>query len=313
MLNKQNYIKFAEKEQTLPIFSQPWWLDVACGKDNWGVSIVMEGDDIAAVCPYYTYRKKGFLFLGQPVLTPFLGPWYKPKANAKYPKLLSREKKLLQELEAGLPDCDIYQQNWQSTRINWLPFFWKGYNQTSRVTYRIECLDDLDVVYAGFQGNIKTDIRKAEKLNVEVVEASVDDFLSLNEKVFTRQDTKMPYSKEFIHKLDSACAENSSRKIFLAKDQNGNHHAAVYIVWDSESAYYLMGGGDAGYRSSGATSLCLWEAIKFSSTVTKQFDFEGSMMEPVEKFVRAFGGRQIQYNHISKVNSKLLKLIKAIR
>ena len=50
-------------------------------------------------------------------------------------------------------------------------------------------------------------------------------------------------------------------------------HAGVYIVWDSNSAYYIMGGGDPELRSSGATTLCMWEAIKFSASVTACFDF----------------------------------------
>ena len=51
----------------------------------------------------------------------------------------------------------------------------------------------------------------------------------------------------------------------------------------------------------------MWEAIQFASTVTQRFDFEGSMMEPVEKFFRAFGATQTPYFSISKTPSRLLK------
>jgi hypothetical protein len=108
--------------------------------------------------------------------------------------------------------------------------------------------------------------------------------------------------------LDKACERHNARKIFFAVDRDGNVHAAVHIIWDENSAYYLMSGGDLIFRNSGTTSLCLWEAIKFASTVTKRFDFEGSMLEPVERFFRAFGARQVPYFHIAKTNSPLLKL-----
>lgn len=56
-----------------------------------------------------------------------------------------------------------------------------------------------------------------------------------------------------------------------------------------------MGGSDPDLRSSAAISLCMWAAIKFASTVTKILDFEGSIMEPVERFFRAFCAKQTPY------------------
>ena len=54
--------------------------------------------------------------------------------------------------------------------------------------------------------------------------------------------------------------------------------------------------------------LLLWEAIQFSSDVTRKFNFEGSMIKSIEKFFRAFGGRQVPYLEITKTNSILIKL-----
>jgi hypothetical protein len=34
--------------------------------------------------------------------------------------------------------------------------------------------------------------------------------------------------------------------------------------------------------------------------VVSVFDFEGSMLRPVERFFRAFGGRQVPYLHVSR-------------
>lgn len=60
-------------------------------------------------------------------------------------------------------------------------------------------------------------------------------------------------------------------------------------------------------RNSGATSLLMWEAIKFASTVSKKFDLEGSMLEPVERFFRGFGTVQKPYFTISKTFDKRMK------
>ena len=53
----------------------------------------------------------------------------------------------------------------------------------------------------------------------------------------------------------------------------------------------------------------MWEAIKFAATVTKKFDFEGSIIEPIERFFRAFGGRQIPYFQVSKTSRRMQLLL----
>ena len=131
----------------------------------------------------------------------------------------------------------------------------------------------------------------------------------MNRKSFLRQGRKIPYSLSFLRRLDEACAQRNSRKSFFAIDNTGNIHAAVYVVWDQFSAYYLMGGGDPKYRTSGAHSLLLWETIKFTSKFVSSFNFEGSMIEPVERFFRAFGAEQKPYFNITRVDSKVLKTL----
>jgi hypothetical protein len=51
-----------------------------------------------------------------------------------------------------------------------------------------------------------------------------------------------------------------------------------------------------------------YESIKFALEHNKAFDFEGSMIESIEKYFRSFGSFQKPYFNISKVNSKLLKI-----
>jgi len=73
-----------------------------------------------------------------------------------------------------------------------------------------------------------------------------------------------------------------------------------------------MGGADSELRNSGATSLCMWEAIKHAATVTKRFDFEVSMIEPIERFFRAFGAILMPYFRITKTPSRLLRARQAL-
>lgn len=309
MDKKKRYRELCEFEASIPLFSQAWWLDCVCGPEQWDVCVVIKGEEIVASMPYSISKRLGFTLLHQPKLTQTLGPWLKEQ-YLKNGKKLSREKELLQQLVMQLPKAASFISNWQYNYTNWLPLYWLGFSQTTRYTYVINDLTNLDAVWNGIQGNIKGDIKKAVNRYELIVHSDLDfnRFFELNKLTFLRQSMEPPYSKKMVDSLIKSALEHNQAKWFIAQDNSGNNHAGVLIVWDSNSAYYLMGGGDPQLRNSGATSLCMWEAIKFASTVTKRFDFEGSMIEPIEKFFRAFGATQTPYFRISKTNSKLLKI-----
>lgn len=294
---------------TNSIFQKSWWLD-AVAPNSWDVVEISQDGKLLARLPYVLKQKKGLTFLSMPPLTQTLGPWIAP-STAKYPKQLAQQKDIFTFLVEKLPSHDYFTQNFHYSITNWLPFFWQGFTQTTRYTYVIENLIDLEQLWAGFQENIRREIRKAQKEVKVRTDLDIDRFLEINLLTFQRQGKKLPYSYELARRLDAACIENQARQIFFAEDPQGRIHAAIYIVWDENSAYYLMGGGDPELRNSGATSLLMWEAIKFAGTVTKKFDFEGSMIEPIERFFRAFGGKQVPFFCITRSTSRRMKLMMA--
>jgi lipid II:glycine glycyltransferase (peptidoglycan interpeptide bridge formation enzyme) len=288
------------------IFQQAWWLD-ALAPGQWQEAVVLRGDQLAARLPYVIKQRRGLTLLTSPPLTQTLGPWLRP-STAKYTNKLAEEKELMEELIAQLPKYDLFRQNFSPHITNWLPFYWAGFEQTTRYTYRIEDLTDIDFVWKDFRENIRREIRKAQKQIKVRDDLGIAHFLEINKLTFQRQGLKQPYSDELVQRLDEACAARQCRRMFFAVDAQDKIHAASYIIWDEKTAYYLMGGGDPELRSSGASSLLMWEAIQFASGVTQVFDFEGSMIEPIEKFVRSFGARQTPYFHITKMGRRMRAL-----
>lgn len=315
MRSVERYRALCEAERAaIPFFSQAWWLDAVAGKDGWDVVLVEKGGILQASMPFVLKQRYGLTFIGQPILTQHLGPWIRPGV-AKHAKELARQKDLYEELIAQLPKFDHLFQNWHYENRNWLPFFWHGFRQTTRYTYVLPDLSDERSIWDGLEGNIRREIKKASsRFGVQVrTDLGIEDFYALNRLVFKRQGMAMPYTLEQIERVDRACAERDCRRIFLAEDGEGRRHAAVYLVWDENSAYYLMGGGDPELRNSGATSLCMWEAIRFAAGVTRRFDFEGSMLEPVERFFRGFGAEQLAYSSLTKTPSRLLQGARLLR
>ena len=292
---------------TPPIFLQPWWLDAACGPDTWDVSLVVKADGVHAALPYKVRRSRGMRILSQPPLTPYLGPWIRKtgaERNAEY----SRQMELMSALIDGLPRRLNYLQMWSPDITNWLPFYWRGFEQTTRYTYVLDDLSDEELLWGGLKAGTRTKIRKAESQGIKVVaDASIEEFLSLNRMTYARQGLDQPYSDEYVMRLDAAGQNRNSSQILIARDAQGRPHAGLYLVWDRDSAYCLMSAGDPDLRSSGAASLCVWEAIKLTSTVSACFNLQGSMIEPVEQFVRGFGGRQVPYFRVFRYSSKAIQ------
>lgn len=296
-----------------PVFSSSWWLDATAGVGNWGRAEVAHEGKVIASLPWVMKKHwSGFKILSQPPLTQTLGPWVsQAPTGTKYARKLAREKDLFFELIDQLPQFHSFTQNFSPEITNWLPFYWKGFSQTTRFTYRLKNLLDEEHLWNNFQDKIKTDIRKARKKGVTVEQSEdIEAFLTVNEKTFIRQKIPMPYKKEFIRHIFSCAKKHNAGTIFLARGPDGQVHAGNFIVWNSHCAFYLLGGGDPELRNSGGTSLALWHAIQFSSKVSGIFDFEGSMLEPVERFIRGFGAIQTPYSQITQCKSRLLLSIK---
>ncbi len=313
MTAKEKYISYCSKSTNIGLFQQPWWLDAVCGTENWAASIYENNGNILGAWAYPAKKKKSFRLINMSMLTPGSLPLITYFPGQKLATKISHEQQVLDELIEQLPKFDLFDLYFLPDFKNHLSFYWKGFTQTTRYTYLIKDLSNLDAVFEEFNASIRTQIRKAEK-EITVVESDdINLFYKINALTFKRQNKKVPYSLSYVKQIDTACKENNCRKILLAKDDEGNIHAAIYLVWDNQSAYYLMGGADEIYKSSGAYSLLIWQGILKSAQLTKQFNFCGSMLSTVERFFRSFGGEQTPYLHIKKINSKALKLLMALK
>ena len=279
------------------IFQQPWWLE-AMAPGRWGEATVERDGRIVARMPYVVRGRPRMRVLTMPPLTQTLGPWVE-RSEASPPRALGHEHELLAELEAALPPSAAFIQQFAPAMLNALAFHWAGYRLEIQYTYRL-ALGGEDELWKGLRGNIRREIRKARG-RVEVREdLGLDRFHAVWAKTFSRQGLPPPASLAELERLDAACAAHDARAMLFASDAAGEVHAVAYVVWDANGAFNLLGGADPRLRSSGASSLLMWESILRARLVTDVFDFEGSMIGPVERFFRAFGSRQTPYLKVSR-------------
>ena len=300
-MSKEEYIKFCEDNKSC-IFSEPWWLDAVAGEDNWNVMLYKKGGTIQSAMPYAYTRKSDWITIKQPLLTQRNGAVFIYPKNQKYTSKLSFEKKALKFYIEEIEKLKIssFSQAFSYNFTNWLPFYWNGYNQITRYSYVIEDTSDKEKVYQQIDSSTKNLIRKAEKTIKVYEDLDLKQFYKINSMTFERKNIDIPYSFELLARIDMACKTRNCSKILYAKDKNENIHAAIYLVWDSESIYYILGGINPDFKTSNSTSLLIKEAIFLASDLGLKFDFEGSMNEDIERFFSTFGGIQKQYFTISK-------------
>ncbi len=300
------YFRKLDQEQIkTPIFFQDWWLDAVCGKDGWYGYVLCSGNFTKAIWPVCIQKRKfGRTHIVMPQFTPFLGPIIFYPENQKYSTKLSYEKEVINELIKKIGKFDHFHQVFSPVFSNWLPFFWNGFKQTTYYTYRLNYIQNHKTVFDNFQNNIKREIRKAQRTGLTVNETNdFDVFFECVEMTYKRQAKKIVF-KDTLQRIWSECKKRNCGKMLVAKDKNQQIHSSIFIVWDHQTAYYLIGGSDPKLRNSGAMSLLMFESIKFASSKVNCFDFEGSMIEPIERFFRGFGAEQTQLFSLTKISRK---------
>lgn len=304
-MNKEQFNKLCDNEY-LPVFYQPWWLDLVYGSDKWEIIAAYKGDNLLAIMPVSVRRKFKFSFMMMPSYTPYQGPWLFIQEGATTQKRYSDENKALEQIVKQIPAVSRFQMNFHFKVLNGLSFYWQGYNLEFGYTYLLKYSSDNQTIFKAFKPNLKRDIKSAEK-SLRIVYNSESDIRKAVEMTYSRQSKEIPDFDKMKQIVETGIRRGCGR-VYSAYDEKDNLHASIFIVWDNKTAYYLLSGGHPKFRKSGATSLLIWKAIIDVSEHVEAFDFEGSMVQPIEYFFRGFGAERIPYLRVHKYNSKIIKL-----
>jgi lipid II:glycine glycyltransferase (peptidoglycan interpeptide bridge formation enzyme) len=302
MNNKEKYKEFCKEEKEMPIFTQSWWLDAVCGND-WDVELIEKDNQIIASMPYFIKKKMFYKIIKMPKLTQSMGPYIKYPQNQQSGIRLLYEKEVMTELINKLPSVGKFSQNFNYKITNWMPFYWSGFQQTTYYTYIIDNLNNLESIFSKFDYSKRKNIRKAENIVSLEYDIPSEVFYNHHKITLAKKGLQISYGRDLFERIYNEGYKNKSVKTFAAYDKEKQLHAAFFLVWDKLSSYNLISSIDPDYKIYGSSSLLIRELISYSSKVTKQFDFEGSMIPSVEKSIRKFGAIPKPYFHISKISS----------
>jgi CelD/BcsL family acetyltransferase involved in cellulose biosynthesis len=279
------------------LFCKSWWLKAACGEAQ--VLGYFESGQLVAGIPLHYSRHMGLRICCMPKHTQTLGVVIAP-IEGKQVTVQSRETEILDIFAARLAQETVFVQAFHPACQNWLPFYWRGFTQTTHYTYVLDNLESTGRLWDGLAQVRRTNIRKAQKWNVRVKECSPETVYNASMQTFDRQKRNCPYSLDYFCRLYDAARANDAGICMAAEDGQGRVHAASFFVWDRNRGYYLVGGHHPDLATSGGHVLLMWNLIEFASTHTEVFDFEGSMHRPIEASFRSFGSKRVPYNLIAK-------------
>jgi hypothetical protein len=289
------YDAFVASSPQGTLFCRSWWLDATAGPDSWRHADVCDADGrLVATWPAAVRRTRyGDVLTGAP-LTPCLGPLLSAGEGRQR---RSREVDQLERLaEALRPYAHIDARC--SPRLDyWAPLAWHGFSQTAHYTWRLEDVSDEDATFAGLQNSTRRQVAKARSSGLAVAQGSVDDLVALQRQTFGRQEAAGTGPPEpLVRRIAAAVAAHDAGEIVVARDDAGRVHSASMFVYDERTTWYLLGASDTELRASGSASLLMWEGIRRAGARGTAFDFEGSMLRHLERFVRNFGGEPIPYS-----------------
>lgn len=293
----KSWDQFVDMSPQGSIFSKSYYLD-AIGRP-YKIGILKKNDTIKGGI---VLAKNELSLFANPLFAKYLGILLCP-IESKYVNRITDEKQIIEQIVASL-NKRSFDYTFHPEFRNWLPFYWKGYRQTTRYTYRINDLRRVDQIIKDAESRVRKNIRKAEKHNISVENTiSLADFYRINELSFKRQGGPIPYSFSFFSKFYNTLKKHNAIELLAAKDTKNQVHAVCGMVYDSKCGYLLFNGSNPDVANVEANTLLVMKTIEHAAKVTEAFDFEGSMIKPIERFYRGFGGEMTAYMNIWKHNS----------
>lgn len=284
-------------------------MDAVCVKGGWDVILEFSASKaLIGVLVYHHRRYWGFNLILPSPMTAYNGIYilYPDKALKNNFRKGHYTYKITSALIDRLPKHSLYYQQYHYDYDNWLAMFWKGYKETCRYTYLIDTSQGRELVWNNLKHTVQKDIEKAEQ-QCTLVELDMETYLDEAEKAFAEKKKALPANKAVLRKLYENLYPGGQLEIKAAKhDETGEILSAQAIVLDSNTSYAIA----CFYKNRPyirtTLSYIIWESM--FSREEQIFDFEGSILEGVEQYIRSFGGVLTPHHRIYKVNNPLLKL-----
>ena len=271
-----------------------WWMDAVCAGKQWDVLMIQgEQGEILAAMPYLLRKRAWMKYIVMPQQTQIGGIWL-TEAAANVPDICQKISNELTKMKLS-----YYRQQYPIGSPAVAAMQKLGFKSEKRITYRIEDLADIEKIVQSFSKNKKRQLQKAQSLHVST-DMNIEDFYRFHVQCLLNQGKQISYTREFLLVLERKAKRLNQCQIISVCNEENQVVAAVFLVWDKRSMYYLIPCYDPQYKDSGASALLAEQAIRLASEKGLAFDFEGSMIAGVANHYKQFGSTATTYYSVEK-------------
>jgi Acetyltransferase (GNAT) domain len=280
------------------VFALPDYLDaIEAERDIW----VVRGDDglIEAGLPLVRGPAR---FYTNPLYCKYLGFMFRSRDQPKDSTNTSRYYKLVEPFEELIRSTPTFDYFFHPSCSNWLPFYWCGLRQQTHLTYVIPNLSR-STWWDQSDSRLRNATRRGLKSGLtirEVMPGLAADIAAAYRLIVTpyvSRGARPLVSWERFERIARYLLADNVARIWLAEDNSGVPVSAALVLYDWRSAYFLMN-GTAQDAPTGANAALLVHIVHDAMDRGLDFDFEGSMIKPIEAFYRSFSPVLQPYSRI---------------
>ncbi len=297
-INDTQWNTFVEASPQGCIYHYTWYLDIVC--PNWSAIIIGNNEHWNVIMPLPISQKMGISYALQAQFTQYSGVLFRPQEGKQLTQW-NNKKRWCEAIVQHIPSSiKLFKFTFAPQFDYPLPFHWKGYQLEVKYTYWLSLEPTAKQLEEGFAKSVRQAIRKSKEQDFRLVKTdNITDLLqfSLSQKKYLpdHQYQKLP-------KLWEALKERDKGLVLEVRGKAGELLTGGLILKDRERWITIFGSNlNPENKDSRAVAYMLSESIQMAKRAgVAYFDFEGSMIEGVERFFRSFGGSPVPYLLISK-------------
>ncbi len=266
------------------VFHNRWWLDAATG-GRWE-EIEVRADGAVARLPYVVVREwPGYRVCTMPPMTHSLG-WAVDLGVPAGPEATVRHVEVTRMLARRLAGFSGFHHKLGPQVTDTFAFGQAGYATSVQFTFEIAPQPE-EATWRAMRDKTRNVIRRAgERM---MVDNAIDPeaFLAFYEANLRHRN--LVNTAPRMAQVCAAALAHDSGRFYLARNDRRGLEAAVLIVWDHRTAYYLLA-TRAPTADNGAISLLIWHAIRDAHARGLLFDFDGVGTPGSRLLFTGFGG-----------------------
>lgn len=297
----ENKFHVLSKELNLPPFLHPDYLDIICGKDNWGSVQYCEGNDY--VIWYYWLKKKWTIpYITMHALAKYMGPYFSKKMN------FNDKKRGIQHCVKQLPKYQYLYQQLTPCGLKFANILEDSFLVSSGKTHILDLNLSEDDLLRQMSGNNRRSIKKFNnEMNITFNQVhGLYDIITHS----LPKPSMLGLDKESFAQLCTLIIEKKLGFTAMLR-YKGQLISGVVCLTSGKKTYYLLNGNKRLSGSIYPGIQIMWKVINHLQSLNiESLDLLGSSIPSIAKAWISLGAIPYDYPIIEKSSTLYRRLSK---